>query len=325
MTDFRRIPGADTASFSPGLLRERQHALDRRAVMLELAQDENETNFPYLNTVSLSDDVTRVAQQVRDILNISWDTQQKWYSPNDALNGWKEAIERLHVLVFQSNHQHNTVTFPSEEANGFSISEPHFPIIVLNSRDSHRRRIFTLLHEFTHLLLNNGGVCDTWEYANPQGGVQLTEVFCNHVAGSVLVPTSLLLAHSIIGSHGANKEWSDDEIKVIAEDFSTSQEVVLRRLLALALTTHSFYERKHQEYHRSYIEYKQRERSQSEGRAIPYFRLALRNNGKPFTRQVLLAYYDKKITLSDASDYLGTKIKHIKRMEQELFSIPTGV
>jgi len=324
MTDFRRLPDAESGEFSPGLIKEIRGAQARREIMLELSIDvsENEGEFSYLNTVSLSDNPANVARQIRNLLDISWGTQRKWYSPNDALNGWKEAIEKLNVLVFHSSHI--GLSFSSSEAHGFSISEHQYPVIVINSRDSHRRRIFTLLHEFAHLLLNEGGICDTWEYPNAQSLEQKIEVFCNHVAGAVLVPASLLMAHEIVRSHPARTDWPDDEIRVLADDFSTSQEVIVRRLLTLNLTDHHFYELKRQEYQENWLESKRKQKKAIGRGHPPYYRMVMRNNGKPFTRHVLFSYYDNRITLSDVSEFLGVKIKYIKQMEQELFTSTKG-
>ena len=47
-----------------------------------------------------------------------------------------------------------------EEMRGFTIAERRLPVIVLNAKDSPRGRIFTLMHELTHLMLGQDGVCD---------------------------------------------------------------------------------------------------------------------------------------------------------------------
>jgi Zn-dependent peptidase ImmA (M78 family) len=43
---------------------------------------------------------------------------------------------------------------------GVSLPGDVLPIVILNGGDAHAGRIFTLLHELTHLLLRQGGVCD---------------------------------------------------------------------------------------------------------------------------------------------------------------------
>ena len=125
------------------------------------------------------------------------------------------------------------ITFTPEEARGFSISEKRFPVIVVNSGDAHGARIFTLLHEFTHILLDTGGICDLEEYSQAHTLEQNIEKFCNRVAGAALVPASLLEAHVIAQRHGRYLEWEDEEIWNLSIEFSVSEEVIVRRLLIL--------------------------------------------------------------------------------------------
>jgi Zn-dependent peptidase ImmA (M78 family)/transcriptional regulator with XRE-family HTH domain len=322
MTDFRRIPDSEISEFSPGLIRELRVAEMRRDIMLELSNENESGVFSHIDTVTITENPNRVAQNIRTSLDISWETQRRWFTSYEALNGWREAIEKQNVLVFHSRHV--GLSFMPSEAHGISMSEPIFPVIVLNSKDTPHRRIFTLLHEYAHLLLHHGGICDTWEYANIQNNQQRTEVFCNQVAGAVLVPPSLLLASETIRNHRQQTEWLDEEISSLSKNFSTSKEVIVRRLLSLGLVSPQFYEMKREEYLEAWMEYKETRRSRGGGSA-PYHRMVLRNNGNPYTTQVFYAYYDNQITLSDVSDYLGAKIKDIKRMEQVLFSASIGV
>src|SRR4029077_13771241 len=192
-TDFRRLPDAEAPAPSPGLLLEFRIAIMRRELMIDLSEDDDAGKFEHLNSIALSYEPEATAQKVRDILGIDWPTQQKWREQYEALSGWRLAIEKLNVLVFHTSH--NGITFSPSEARGFSMSEAIFPVIVANGRDTPRARIFTLLHEFVHLLLNNGGLCDFRECSGVNTTEQRVEVFCNHVAGAVLVPASLLVGH----------------------------------------------------------------------------------------------------------------------------------
>jgi len=317
MTDFRRLPETALGVLSPGFIWEKRQSEIRREIMIDLAENNEDGVFPYLNSVSTRNDHEEVANKIRDWASINWDAQRKWSDYNDAFNAWKLAFERLNVLVFQTSHI--GITFPATEARGFSIGGKCFPVIVVNSGDAHGTRIFTLLHEFTHLLLNTGGICDCEEYSIVQTPEQNMETFCNHVAGAALVPAVLLTSHNIVRQHGHYTDWDDEEIWNLSIEFSVSEEVIVRRLLILGFTSQEFYERKRQEYNQRWIEYKEKRRITPQTGVPPYHRLILRKNGKPYTRQVFSAYYDKRLTLSDVADYLGVKIKHLREMEREAF------
>jgi Zn-dependent peptidase ImmA (M78 family) len=142
------------------------------------------------------------------------------------------------------------------------------------------------------------------------------EVFCNHVAGAMLVPESALLdAIQAMASAIRNGGIAETELAILAQRFAVSREVILRRLLTLGRVSLGFYRRKRDELHKAYA----RRREQEEGFA-PYHQVIVRDLGKQYIRVVLGAYHQEAITSSDVSDYLGTRLKHLPKIEQAVFS-----
>ena len=80
-------------------------------------------------------------------------------------------LERVGVLVFQ------TGGVSLDEMRGFSISAEPFPVIVVNAKDSPRGRVFTLIHEFAHILTNRGGLCDLHTTARARTQEEETKFF----------------------------------------------------------------------------------------------------------------------------------------------------
>jgi len=114
--------------------------------------------------------------------------------------------------------------------------------------------------------------------------------------------------------HGDNPVWEDWQLRLLANRYMVSREVILRRLLTFGKTTRTFYNQKRVEYEEIY----QRERAEGGG-PIPYYRLILRDNGPAFTTLVLSAYYNQAISLRDLSNFLGgIKLDHVGRIEQAL-------
>ena len=79
--------------------------------------------------------------------------------------------------------------------------------------------------------------------------------------------------------------------------------MILRRLLALGLTTQDFY--------RAERERLTRPPNQTEGGPIPVPRRAIRSVGQRFARAVIDAYEREAITSTDVSEYLGVRLKHL--------------
>ena len=83
--------------------------------------------------------------------------QRRWTGDYGPLNAWIAAFEARGVLVFQ------TGDIALEEMRGFTLAERRLPVIVLNAKDAPRGRILTLMHELTHLMLGQDGVCDPFQ------------------------------------------------------------------------------------------------------------------------------------------------------------------
>lgn len=306
--DFRRLPGKIPNPESPQLLLEIRRARDRRDVALELYQ-ELEGKLPgFLPRANPAEEPEDLANRLRSLLRVEVEDQINLTNDYEAFNLWRNALENAGVLVFQA------VGIETTEMRGFSISDTPLPAVVVNIKDSTKGRIFTMLHEFVHITLQEGGLCDLKEETQSPPAEQRAEVYCNHVAGAILLPKNLLLQEGFVREKSQATEWSDEEIARLAGKYRISRHALLRRLLMLNRITKDFYQRKQLELEREYEQFKQR---QQEGFAPPY-RMVISSVGPMFIKLVLNSYYQEKITASDLSDFLNVKLKHMKRIEHEI-------
>lgn len=306
MRDFRRLAGTERSQPSPALHFEIRRARHRRDVALELTQLLGEEPRQFVPTASPADDPVGVASHIREALSVSLNEQFSWRDRYLALNKWKVAVEARGVLVFQA------AGVAVQEMRGFSEPAPTFPIVVLNAKDSPRGKLFTLLHELAHLALRKGGLCDLHESTRPTTEADSTEVFCNRVAGAILVPPENLRQEVRRVPRGPNEVWTDAEISALAEKYSVSQEVLLRSLTLIGAVSQAFYERKRQEYLKAY------ENERGPTGPVPYFRRALGWNGRRYARLVIDAYDDDRITGSEATEYLGVKMAQVRQIRDAL-------
>jgi Zn-dependent peptidase ImmA (M78 family) len=209
---------------------------------------------------------------------------------------------------------------------GFSFSEPVLPVIVVNIKDAVVGRIFSMLHEATHLMLREGGLCDLLEETSR--AQDRIEAFCNRVAGATVIPRDLLLAEPIVGGHKGT-QWSDGDIDYLSQRYRVSREAVVRRLLVLGKTSEDFYRKKRKELH---AEFEARQQELEERRALglekggfaPPDRVAVSAAGPLFVRLVLESYHQEKITASDVSSYLAVRLKHLPKIEQAMLRRPAA-
>ncbi len=308
--DFRRLPETGKRTYSPGLRYELRAAQERRRFAITLFEELEEQPPTFKHRASLDDGYESVAARARKLLGITLDAQAGWKGDQyKALRSWKEAVEALGVLVFQVSE------ISSSEMRGFSISEDVLPIMAVNRSETPRARIFSMMHEVTHLLLRKSAVCDFDEQAPRTPDDQRIEVFCNRVAAEVLVPKHDFLAQPIISSHPARpREWDEADISELARRYSVSREVIVRSLLTHGRTTEAFYRSKREEYRRAYQEWK----DSREGGYENYGEKRLRILGNTFSRLVLDTYYNGRLTLTDVTGHLGIKIKYLADIENAL-------
>jgi len=302
LRDFRRASQEPSEPESPKLRYEIRRARYRRRIALELCDELGEQPPAFTASAELTEDTDRVALRLRELINIDKANQRNFRDQYNALNTWRQAIENLGVPVFQASG------ISSNEMLGFSISEQVLPVMVLNLSDPPVRRIFTMLHELTHLMLRIGGLCTLKE-------VQDIEIFCNEVAGEALVPRSWLLDEPEVHARGPQKTWEESLIVALSRRYRVSREVILRRLLVAGYATREFYQLKREQYQEEL-----QEKEKGEG-FVPPSTLAVSESGRMFVRLVLESYQQEKITTSDVSDYLEVRTKHLDNIARE-YKIP---
>jgi Zn-dependent peptidase ImmA (M78 family) len=315
LRDYRRLPDAQLGQLSPGLLAviRRAHAIREAALELRELADEPVDPAPKLDEETA--DPERYGAAARALLGVGLAQQAAWRDPRRALNSWLDAVARLDVLVLQA--QSITV----QEMRGFSISMDRLPVIVLNGADFPRARIFTLLHEFAHVLLHADGVCDALP-RQAHGPTDKIEIFCNQVAAAALMPLDTFLSEPTLQDPPADRRWSEETIGSLSEKYSASWEAVVRRLYSVGLADWDFLQEKEADYrvaYKAFREEQKRKRQEEERSGGPsYYRMKVRDLGRGFIESALDAYYRRAITGSDLSEYLEIKLNGLPKLEAEL-------
>lgn len=308
LKDFRRFPGTIGFRQPEKLKFEIRLANYRREVALDLMKDLYGKLKDFNHQIKITDDPEETGSKIRRILEMDITKQKALSTDYDAFKYWRSAVEGTGVLVFQSSG------IDVSEMRGFSIGKFPLPVIGINSKDSPRGRIFTLLHELAHIMLRESGVCDLYETSQRPPEAKRTEIFCNHAAGAALIPKPELL--KLVSTVKSIKSWTDNELYDMAKFFKTSKEVVLRRLLICKLTTERFYKKKRKEFIEEYrkIDLKKK------GGFVPPDVKSISNVGLTFTKLVLDGYNNERITASDLSDYLNIRLKHLPKITLALFA-----
>ena len=301
--DYRRLPGEGMPNISPELANEIRTAINRREISLDLSQEIGEPVPEFSLSLSINDPPDRSGEMIRKQLGITYEKQKNWRESRISFNNWRENLEKYGVLVFQSSQISLTV------ARGFSIGEYPLPVIVVNRKDTYTGRIFTLLHEFAHILLRTSGVCEVDPDVSLPPEEQKVEIFCNQIAAETLMPRSEFFSeYQHVLQSGSQTGLTDSKIEVIAMRFGISREAAVRRMLTLGLVTEKFYRDKRDQFLKQY-----QKTGKSSG-FVPPATDVISLAGKPYTRLVLGAFDTNKITSSDVSNFLGVRIKHLQEI-----------
>jgi Zn-dependent peptidase ImmA (M78 family)/DNA-binding XRE family transcriptional regulator len=313
MKDFRRWPGTIAGLYSPQLLLEVRRAQERRQLSLDLLAEMDEKPKPFTLKTELTDDPEVIGARIRKELGILYEHQVAWRDERVGFNSWRGAIEAVGALIFQATR------VEVGEMRSFCLAEPEQPLIVVNRKDFPSARTFSLLHEFVHLMLRLSGLCDIEEVNDLPPEEQKVEIFCNRVAAATLIPRDHLLSEDLVMAHGVRPtEWAYGEIQELAKRYSVSRESLIRRLLTLNRTTEDFYRKIRAELLAEIQMLKERKKQRAE--ELEYRRNppreAISDLGRSFVGLVMMNYYQERLTLSEVSEHLGVRVRHVPRVQE---------
>ena len=303
--EFRRLAGVLPGKESPELLLALRWAIFRREAAVELHRLSGEAPHRLRAILHPEMDAEDAGKHIRRLLAINWEAQIEWASAYEALNSWRSAMEAKGVLVFQ------TSDVPIEEMRGTCIPDQPLPVILLNAKDAPHGRIFSLLHEFAHILLHTAGHKTSRMVGVGSPEEQPLEVAANAFAAAALLPEHSFakLAEAYRGAASGD----NDALRAFAQRVKVSPEVILRRLVTLRMTSESVYRIKREGWGNRlwYVP------APSKG-GPPMEVKTIAKDGRGYTRLVLDAYDQRLINTSAASDYLGVKPRHFPNIRREL-------
>jgi Zn-dependent peptidase ImmA (M78 family) len=310
LRDFRRHAGAAAGPWSPELHAEYRRALVQREQLLDLAELEGTTPGEGWELAALPVEDEAIGRRIRAHLLTSGlpalpaggrGTQY------EHLNTWIAVLEARGVLVI---HTAGGDVSP-REARGFSMYLTPVPVICLNGADAARGRLFTLLHEYAHLALHTGGLCDTVTDTRATNENRRLEARCNGIAAAALMPADAVLNQpGVVSRMSDGDSWDYEALAEAAEPFGVSAEAFLRRLLTLGRVSQQFYEARREEFLERYEEQESRSRPTGGN----FYVNTSRDLGRGYVRVVADAYSRHVIDTATAASFLGVKVEQIARL-----------
>lgn len=237
LPDFRTVGGHLVKNISLGLRKTIQHAKECQEFLSEFFEENDYPTFRYKNALTLEMDAAEGARVLRRILGVRKIVSNPAANYRDLCS----RIERAGVLVQKNRMVLNSSReqLNPKEFRGFALFDDYAPLIFINENDFNKAQIFSLIHEFCHLLLGVTGLS-----GEPLGSEQnrnKIEKFCDKVAVEYLVPKAEFETewHLLRQS----KEDLEATIKEAAKKFGVSFWLALRRAQELFLISRDFFNR----------------------------------------------------------------------------------
>lgn len=182
-----------------------------------------------LGTVALTDDPETIAERERKKFGVTLAEQMAWHhGPATARREWRKKIEDHGIFTYM-------IPMPAAELSGFSLCRKSVAAICVNDNEATEgRKVFTLFHEYCHLLLRQDGISD-------ENNSNQIEKFCNAFAASFLLPRDALA--EAVGNRTLY-EFSESEVRKIASKFRVSNAAVALRLEKIGFAPKGFYGRR---------------------------------------------------------------------------------
>ncbi len=314
LTDYRKIAGFKNKKLSKKTLDAMRNARYIQSSAHELFELQNMSEEPDVEHINLKNSPEEIALYQRRKLDFEFeiinDNGRIIKKPIQRVyNELREKIESMNIFVLQSS-------MPINEARGFTLTDKFPRIIVVNSKDDVKPKIFTLLHEYAHILLKKDGIClpNSENFHSNSNEIQLIEKWCNAFAGSLLMPKKEFLIELT-----SNEEKFEDPRKVIenlSKKFKVSKKATIVRILNLSAN---------QSYKEMYLEYYDKilweapvKPKKKEGGAISQADKCISQKGRKYVRLVSDSKNKQLITVNSMISYLNLKIKHFDKLQSKI-------
>lgn len=262
-----------------------------------------------INKYNVSDSAAKVAESERRKVGISIKEQAEWRDEYQALREWIGVLEKRGMLIFQ-------IAMP-EGVQGFSLPDKSPPAIAINTSDFPKARVFTLFHEYGHILLGESGICNESDPTIMESfNSRSVETWCNKFAAAFMMPREAL---SVLSNKvGIN----ENDITKESKRLKVSQEALLIRLYESNSIATAFFKEEIEKLHRIGIAQKKRRDAERKLREesnqkpmINPIKKARRERGANFIKLVMNNKNKGYITTKDAVDYLSVNAKRLDKLE----------
>ena len=299
--EFRTLPNILINQLSPYFIRLLRKSKSLQLKVIELCDGKNPSSDFILDNFSFDNmqNIQEVCSKLRSFLEISIEEQFSWRNIDIALKGWRNCIESKGIFIFKD-------AFGDNNISGFSLYDEHFPIIIINNSLSKSRQIFTIFHELAHIFFQTAGIDsidDSYIYDLSKENKNI-EIYCNKFTSEFLVPSNNFYSST------RDTSVTEKNITEIAEKYSVSREVILRKYYDLDEINQDEYNYFSNKWNKEAAKY-----SKKRGMGGNYYLNKITYLGQNYLDLAFRKYYTNEISKYKLSEYLDIKVNNISSLE----------
>lgn len=188
-----------------------------------LLEQNDQTHFEFSNRINDNMNPIMAAESIVKLLKLD-ETVQSAVTDDDFFTTLRSSISALGIMVMQNGVVGTNTHRPLnvDEFRAFVLVDDVTPLIFINSADSKKAKIFSLIHELVHALLGHNEVLNV----SPEDDV-ISERWINQVTINVLMPAKEVEL-SMVADHKF-----EENLKQLSRQFHVSLVATAIRLKSL--------------------------------------------------------------------------------------------
>jgi Zn-dependent peptidase ImmA (M78 family) len=301
--DFRRGPGLEPPEHDPTLDALIRDIRGRQGIVKDLLEQSEPKGVDYVASATMDTPPIELAERITARIGFSLAEFRRESTLQGAFAYLREKVEDsgAFVLLLGNLGSYHT-NIPSGVFRGYAIADPVAPFIVVNDQDAQIAWAFTTFHELTHLWLGTTGI---------SGGRNDTqvEVFCNTVAGEMLLPESELSELRFL--HRASLEQTVAVVSQFASSRKISRVMVAYKLLRVNIISNARWRELDKHYEDEWIAAQAKGVNNDRSGGPTYYVLKRHRLGHALLNLVKNSLAEGFLTHTKAGQVLGVKPRNV--------------
>lgn len=225
LIEFRTIDSVELLNPSRDLLDTITEMENLQTWMANHLEQDGFEKLMYVGAMKKNDTVEEVASDIRDKLSLTINWFEEFDNAWDSFKGIRTKLETIGIIVMMNGivgaNTHRALNI--DEFRAFTLVDDIAPLIFINSNDSNGGRLFSLLHEITHIWYGINSLFN--DNSTGKSNIKELEVKCNAIAAELLVPNSVFV-----------RKWKRsvsnnivDNVKELSRFFNCGTTIIARR------------------------------------------------------------------------------------------------